>query len=39
MKLPKSMGISLGGAKLRVRTGLEKLSQELRRDKESGYEL
>ena len=38
-EIAQAMGISLGGAKLRVRTGLEKLSQELRRDKESGYEL
>ena len=38
-EIAQSMGISLGGAKLRVRTGLEKLSQELRRDKESGHEL
>jgi RNA polymerase sigma-70 factor, ECF subfamily len=38
-EIAQSMGISLGGAKLRVRTGLEKLSLELRRDKESGHEL
>ena len=38
-EIGQSMGISLGGAKLRVRTGLEKLSLELRRDKESGHEL
>jgi RNA polymerase sigma-70 factor, ECF subfamily len=38
-EIARSMGISLGGAKLRVRVGLEKLSQELLRDKESGHEL
>lgn len=43
-EISQSMGISLGGAKLRVRTGLEKLSLALRQDiqcgdKESGHEL
>jgi RNA polymerase sigma-70 factor (ECF subfamily) len=38
-EIAQSMGISLGGAKLRVRAGLEKLSLELCRDKESGHEL
>ncbi len=31
-EIARSMGVSLGGAKLRVRTGLEKLSRFLRRD-------
>lgn len=48
-EISQSMGISLGGAKLRVRTGLEKLSQAQSRniqcrskqcrDKENGHEL
>ncbi len=38
-EIGQSMGVSLGGAKLRVRTGLAKLSQQLRGDKESSHEL
>ena len=38
-EIGQSMGISLGGAKLRVRTGLAKLSQQLRGDMESSHEL
>jgi RNA polymerase sigma-70 factor, ECF subfamily len=38
-EIGQSMGISVGGAKLRVRTGLAKLSRQLRGDKESRHEL
>jgi len=38
-EIAQSMGVSLGGAKLRVRAGLAKLSQRLRGDEESCHEL
>jgi RNA polymerase sigma-70 factor, ECF subfamily len=38
-EIAQSMGVSLGGAKLRVRAGLARLSQQLRGDKESFHEL
>jgi|HubBroStandDraft_6_1064221.scaffolds.fasta_scaffold36948_3 RNA polymerase sigma-70 factor (ECF subfamily) len=38
-EIAQSMGVSLGGARLRVRAGLAKLSQQLRGGKESCHEL
>jgi RNA polymerase sigma-70 factor, ECF subfamily len=38
-EIAQSMGVSLGGAKLRVRAGLAKLSQQLCGDKENCHEL
>jgi RNA polymerase sigma-70 factor, ECF subfamily len=38
-EIAQSMGISLGGAKLRVRSGLSKLSRRLRGDEETCDEL
>ena len=38
-EIAQSMGVSLGGAKLRVRAGLAKLSQQLCGDEESCHEL
>jgi RNA polymerase sigma-70 factor (ECF subfamily) len=38
-EIAQSMGVSLGGARLRVRAGLAKLSRQLRGDKESCHEL
>jgi len=38
-EIAHSMGVSLGGARLRVRAGLAKLSQQLRGDTESCHEL
>jgi RNA polymerase sigma-70 factor (ECF subfamily) len=38
-EIAQSMGVSLGGAKLRVRAGLAKLSQQLRGDEEPCHEL
>jgi RNA polymerase sigma-70 factor, ECF subfamily len=38
-EIARSMGVSLGGAKLRVRSGLSKLSERLRGDEENSNEL
>jgi RNA polymerase sigma-70 factor, ECF subfamily len=38
-EIARSMGVSLGGAKLRVKSGLAKLSERLRGDEEIGDEL
>jgi RNA polymerase sigma-70 factor (ECF subfamily) len=38
-EIAQSMNVSLGGAKLRVRSGLRKLSERLRGDEEMGHEL